>query len=167
MRGYDRNIFYEESISCEGDRQIPSISCAYFDNNRYDSYLPTVWLAFGLAEPRFDFSTDPTGLEPAGDGYGGGTGDPRLNQDEGMFFACSSVIPHPVVMALASETVSRPYLIYKGTRVGWWLADSYWDPIEDEFSMIYYYNTPYISMSSLQIFGWSFQTRYNLTCLML
>ena len=72
MRSYDRNR-----------------GCDYLDNNRYDSFLPTVWLALGVGEPRFDFSLS-NGLEPAGDGYGNGR-DPRLNQDEAIFLATTRV----------------------------------------------------------------------------
>ena len=45
--------------------------CNYPDNNRDDSFLPTVWPALGTGEPRFDFSRSDD-LKPAGDGCGNG-----------------------------------------------------------------------------------------------
>lgn len=151
LRGWDRHPLREAD-----GRLVQRGACAYFDNNRYDAYLPTMWLAFGLAEPYFDYSGE-EGLEPAGEGYGCG-GDARLNQDEGMFFASSSLAPHPVLMALAEESSSRPCLIYRGTRPNGYPPDPLWEGHGP--SQIYYYNTPHISMGSLQWFGWSHQTRY-------
>jgi len=132
MRGYGRNR-----------------GCDYLDNNRYDSFLPTVWLAFGVSEPRFDFLQS-GGLEPAGDGYGNGR-DPRLNQDEAMFLATNHLVPHPVVRELLDEVSQRPELIYVGRRA------SAGHPFQNagpdntrSHQVVYYYNTPHISMGSLQ-----------------
>lgn len=143
LRGYDRN---------RGRSYNANNACAYYEDHRYDAFLPTVWLAFGLGEPRFDFEKA-EGLKPAGDGFGNGR-DPRLNQDEGMFFATCSLAPHPVVRALAAGAATRPELIYKGNRNHGW-------PVPDQGpALLYYYNTPHVSMGSLQAFGYSFQTRF-------
>lgn len=132
MRSYDRNR-----------------GCDYLDNNRYDSFLPTVWLALGVGEPRFDFAQS-DGLEPAGAGYGNGK-DPRLNQDEAMFLATSRVRPHPIVYALLEDAASRPELIYTGRR------SSAGHPFQNAVpghprsqQVLYYYNTPHVSLGSLQ-----------------
>ena len=152
MRGWDRHVV--PHVDGTPLQRGPS---AYFDNNRYDSFLPTVWLAFGLGEPRFEFGRDPE-LEPAGDGYGSAR-DARLNQDEGMFFATSRAEVHPQIAALAAEAATRPSLVYRGMRGSRWVDDPGWENAPD-FNPIYYYNTPHISMGSLQIMGWSIQTRY-------
>jgi hypothetical protein len=132
MRSYDRNR-----------------GCDYLDNNRYDSFLPTVWLALGVGEPRFDFSRS-GGLEPAGDGYGNGR-DPRLNQDEGMFLATTRLTPHSIVKELLNEVATRPELVYTGRR------SSAGHPFQNAHpnnsrsrQVVYYYNTPHVSLGSLQ-----------------
>ena len=143
LRGYDRN---------RGRTYGKDHACAYFEDNRYDAFLPTVWLAFGLGEPRFDYSKAP-GLAPAGDGFGNGK-DPRLNQDEGTFFATHTLVPHPVICALAAEAATRPELIYKGKRNHGW-------PVREVCpALLYYYNTPHVSMGSQQAFGYSYQARF-------
>ena len=132
MRGYD-----------------PEHGCDYLDDNRYDSFLPTVWLAFGVGEPRFDYAKA-AGLAPAGEGYGNGQ-DPRLNQDEGMFFATGELAPHPIVRALLAESSTRPELVYMGKR-----ATAGYPAIRKPPSdwrtnqLVCYYNTPHISMGSVQ-----------------
>ena len=153
MRGWDRHVVPHDDGS-----PLQRGPSAYFDNNRYDAFLPTVWLAFGLGEPRFEFGLDPD-LEPAGDGYGSAR-DARLNQDEGMFFATSRAEVHPRIAALAAEAATRPSLIYRGTRTSRWVDDPGWGDAPD-VNPIYYYNTPHISMGSIQCLGWSIQTRYN------
>ena len=132
MRSYDRNR-----------------GCDYLDNNRYDSFLPTVWLALGVGEPRFDYSRS-EGLEPAGDGYGNG-GDPRLNQDEAMFLATTRLTPHSIVKDLLTEASTRPELIYIGRRA------SAGHPFQNaqpgnprSHQAVVYYNTPHVSLGSLQ-----------------
>lgn len=132
MRSYDRNR-----------------GCDYLDNNRYDSFLPTVWLALGVGEPRFDFRQS-GGLEPAGDGYGNGR-DPRLNQDEGMFLATTRLTPHPIVHALLDDVAARPELVYTGRRA------SAGHPFQNahprnprSHQAVVYYNTPHVSLGSLQ-----------------
>ena len=123
--------------------------CDYLDNNRYDAFLPTVWLALGMGEPRFDF-TQSDGLLPAGDGYGNGR-DPRLNQDEAMFLATTRLTPHPILRALLDEVAERPELIYTGRRA------SAGHPFQNappgnlrSQQVLYYYNTPHVSLGSLQ-----------------
>lgn len=153
MRGWDRHAV--PHIDGSPLQRGPS---AYFDNNRYDAFLPTVWLAFGLGEPRFELGQDPD-LEPAGEGYGSAR-DARLNQDEGMFFATSPAEVHPRIAALAAEVATRPCLIYRGMRPSRWVDDPAWENTPD-FNPIYYYNSPHISMGSLQYMGWSISTRYS------
>ncbi|MBN2295293.1 MAG: metallophosphoesterase [Pirellulales bacterium] len=143
LRGYDRN---------RGRTYGKDNACAYYEDHRYDAFLPTVWLAFGLGEPRFDFDKA-GGLAPAGDGFGNGK-DPRLNQDEGTFFATHKLVPHPVIRALAAESATRQELIYKGRRNHGW-------PVAEVCpALLYYYNTPHVSMGSQQAFGYSFQARF-------
>ena len=123
--------------------------CDYLDNNRYDSFLPTVWLALGVSEPRFDFSQS-GGLEPAGDGYGNGR-DPRLNQDEAMFLATNRLSPHPIVKDLLDEVSRRPELIYVGRRAS--AGHPFQNAVPSNprsHQVLYYYNTPHVSMGSLQ-----------------
>ena len=100
MRSYDRNR-----------------GCDYLDNNRYDSFLPTVWLTLGVGEPRFDYRQS-NGLAPAGDGYGNGR-DPRLNQDEAMFLATTRLTPHLIVRELLEEVAAQTRACLHGaTRFG-------------------------------------------------
>jgi len=132
MRSYDRNR-----------------GCDYLDNNRYDSFLPTVWLALGVGEPRFDYSQS-GGLQPAGDGYGNGR-DPRLNQDEAMFLATNHLAPYPVVYELLQEVTAQPELIYVGRRSSAGHPFQNADPSNRRsHQIVYYYNTPHISLGSLQ-----------------
>ncbi len=137
FRGYDRH-------SANGPDGTPAQrgAAAYFDNNRYDAYLSTMWLAFGLSEPYFDYAKV-ADLEPAAEGYGCG-GDARLNQDDGMFFATSSFVPHPVIQALAVQPKTRPCLVYRGTRASGWPQDPLWGN-NPRLAQIYYYNLPYVS----------------------
>ena len=123
--------------------------CDYLDNNRYDAFLPTVWLAFGVGEPRFDFARS-DGLLPAGDGYGNG-GDPRLNQDEAMFLATARVTPHPIVKELLDEVARRPELIYTGRRAAAGHPFQNAPPGNPRSQQVlYYYNTPHVSLGSLR-----------------
>lgn len=123
--------------------------CDYLDNNRYDSFLPTVWLAFGVGEPRFDFSQS-DGLEPAGDGYGNGR-DPRLNQDEAMFLATTRLTPHPIVRELLHEVATRPGHVYTGRRASAGHPFQNANPSHPRSrQVLYYYNTPHVSLGSLQ-----------------
>jgi hypothetical protein len=134
---------------------------AYLEDNRYDGLLPTVWLAFGLGEPRFDFTTARVpGLEPAGEYYASGN-EPRLKQDEGMPLACSAWQPHPVVVALAQEALTRPCLSYEGQRFIGWPDDETWATQRWLPAHLTYYNTPHISMASVHSDGWICQSRYS------
>ena len=138
---------------------------AYLQDARYDAFLPTVWLAFGLGEPRFDFARARVpGLEPATTAYASAN-EPRLKQDEGMFFACSSFQPHPVVMALADEAASRSELVYQGRRYLGWpgeeLGEKLWESQRWLPGAIHYYNTPHVSMGSVHSSGWICQSRYD------
>ena len=132
MRSYDRNR-----------------GCDYLDNNRYDSFLPTVWLALGMGEPHFDFSQS-GGLEPAGNGYGNGR-DPRLNQDEGMFLATTHLTPHSIVRELLDEVATRPELVYTGRRASAGHPFHNAHPRNPRSQQaVVYYNTPHVSLGSLQ-----------------
>jgi len=134
---------------------------AYLEDNRYDGLLPIIWLAFGLGEPRFDFGLARVeGLLPAGAAFASGN-EPRLKQDEGMLFACSSLQPHPLVVALAEESRTRGHLVYQGRRYLGWPDDEAWATQSWQPGALYYYNTPHISMGSLHSAGWSHQTRYS------
>jgi len=134
---------------------------AYLMDARYDGFLPTVWLAFGLGEPRFNFDTAcVAGLEPASIHIASGN-EPRLKQDEGMFFACSSFRPHPIVRALAAESKTRKALVYRGQRFLGWPGDSLWKTQKWLPGAIYYFNTPHISMGSVHSDGGIVQSRYN------
>lgn len=134
---------------------------AYLMDARYDGFLPTVWLAFGLGEPRFDFATARVpGLEPATIHYAS-SNEPRLKQDEGIFFACSNFRPHTVVSALAKEAKTRKELVYQGQRYLGWPSDSLWQTQHWMPGAIYYDNTPYISMGSVHSDGGILQSRYN------
>ena len=123
--------------------------CDYLDNNRYDSFLPTVWLTFGVGEPRFDYRKS-KGLKPAGAGYGNGR-DPRLNQDEGMFMATSRLTPHPIVKELLDEVAKRPAIVYTGRRAAGGHPFQNAHPANPRSrQVVYYYNTPHVSLGSLQ-----------------
>jgi len=133
----------------------------YLEDNRYDGLLPTIWLAFGLGEPRFDFAAARVpGLEPAGEHYASGN-EPRLKQDEGMLFACSAWEPHPLVVALAQEALTRPELIYEGQRFIGWPNDEAWATQRWLPARLTYYNTPHISLASVHSDGWICQSRYS------
>ena len=138
---------------------------AYLEDARYNGFLPTVWLAFGLGEPRFDFENARVkGLEPATTEYAS-SNEPRLKQDEGMIFACSSFQPHPVVLALAEEAATRDVLNYSGRRyIGWpgeELGEKMWETQKWMPGALYYYNTPHVSMGSIHSSGWICQSRYD------
>lgn len=134
---------------------------AYLEDNRYDGFLPTVWLAFGLGEPRFDFAAARVpGLEPAGEHYASGN-EPRLKQDEGMVFACSQLEPHPLVVALAEEGLTRPELAYEGRRFIGWPEEDGWASQRWFPARLTYYNTPHVSLSSVHSDGWICQSRYS------
>jgi hypothetical protein len=134
---------------------------AYLTDGRYDGFLPTVWLALGMGEPRFDFAgARVSGLEPATIHIASGN-EPRLKQDEGMFFACSAFRPHPIVRALAEEAKTRKSLTYKGQRFLGWPDDPLWNTQRWLPAAIYYYNTPHISMGSVHSDGGILQSRYD------
>ena len=134
---------------------------AYLTDARYDGFLPTVWLALGMGEPRFDFEkAGVPGLEPASVHIASGN-EPRLKQDEGMFFACSKFVPHPVVRALAAEARTRKALIYRGQRFTGWPGDELWKTQKWMPAALHYYNTPHVSMGSVHSDGWIHQCRYN------
>ena len=136
---------------------------AYLMDARYDGFLPTVWLAFGLGEPRFDFAAARVpGLEPATIHYAS-SNEPRLKQDEGMFFACSDFRPDRVVCALAEEAKTRRSLVYQGQRYLGWPSDSLWQTQHWMPGAIYYYNTAHVSMGSVHSDGGILQSRYNST----
>lgn len=134
---------------------------AYLMDARYDGFQPTVWLAFGQGEPRFDFANARVpGLEPATIHYASGN-EPRLKQDEGMFFATSQFQPHPIVCALAKEAKTRKALVYQGQRYLGWPSDSLWKTQHWMPGAIHYYNTPHVSMGSVHSDGGILQSRYN------
>ena len=134
---------------------------AYLTDARYDGFLPTVWLALEMGEPRFNFETARVpGLEPAGIYIASGN-EPRLKQDEGMFFACSQFVPHPVVQALADEARTRKALVYQGRRFTGWPGDELWKTQKWMPAALHYYNTPHVSMGSVHSDGWIHQCRYN------
>jgi len=134
---------------------------AYLMDARYDGFLPTVWLAFGLGEPRFDFTTARVpGLEPATIHIASGN-EPRLKQDEGMFFASSEFRPHPIVRALADEAPTRKVLVYQGRRFLGWPSDPFWKTQRWLPGAICYYNTPHVSMGSVHSDGGILQSRYD------
>ncbi|MBP88461.1 MAG: hypothetical protein CMJ64_17395 [Planctomycetaceae bacterium] len=123
--------------------------CDYLDNNRYDSFLPTVWLALGVSRDLTSVSQS-DGLEPAGDGYGNGR-DPRLNQDEAMFLATTQLTPHPIVKGLLDEVATRPELVYTGRRASAGHPFQNANPGNPRSrQVLYYYNTPHVSLGSLQ-----------------
>jgi hypothetical protein len=152
------------SLRCrtaDGNHSLTARKVAYLTDARYDGFLPTVWLAFGIGEPRFDFSAARVpGLEPASIHIASGN-EPRLKQDEGMFFACSRFIPHPIVKELATEARTRKVLAYQGRRYLGWPADELWKTQTWLPGAIYYYNTPHVSMGSVHSDGWIHQCRYN------
>ena len=134
---------------------------AYLTDTRYDGFLPTVWLALGMGEPRYDFKNARVpGLEPAGIHIASGN-EPRLKQDEGMFFACSRFVPNPVVQSLADEARTRKVLVYQGRRFIGWPGDELWKTQKWMPAALYYYNTPHVSMGSVHSDGWIHQCRYN------
>jgi len=147
--------------TADAHHSLTARKVAYLEDNRYDGFLPTVWLAFGLGEPRFDFDKARVpGLLPATTAYASGN-EPRLKQDEGMFFATSALEPHPVVVALAREVRSRKVLIYEGQRYLGWPDDPLWATQKWIPARLCYYNTPHVSMGSVHSDGWICQTRYN------
>ena len=152
------------SLRCrtaDRDHSLTARKVAYLTNARYDGFLPTVWLALGMGEPRFNFSNAREhGLEPAGIHIASGN-EPRLKQDEGMFFASSQFVPHPVVQALADEARTRRVLIYRGQRFTGWPGDGLWKTQKWIPGALYYYNTPHVSMGSVHSDGWIHQCRYN------
>ena len=84
-----------------------------------------------------------------------------LKFHEGMFFACSQFIPHPVVQSLAKEARTRKVLYYQGRRFIGWPSDALWNTQKWMPAAVYYYNTPHISMGSVHSDGWIHQCRYN------
>ena len=152
------------SLRCrtaDRDHSLTARKVAYLTDARYDGFLPTVWLALGMGEPRFDFSNARVpGLEPASIHIASGN-EPRLKQDEGMFFACSRFIPHPVVQSLAAEARTRKALIYRGQRFTGWPGDELWKTQKWIPGALCYYNTPHVSMGSVHSDGWIHQCRYN------
>ena len=147
--------------TADAGHSLTNRKIAYLMDARYDGFLPTVWLAFGMGEPRFDFTTARVpGLEPATIHIASGN-EPRLKQDEGLFFASSEFSPHPIVSALAREAKTRKVLIYKGRRYLGWPNDSLWKTQRWLPAAVYYFNTPHVSMGSVHSDGWSFQARYN------
>ncbi|OGV56123.1 MAG: hypothetical protein A2X49_14545 [Lentisphaerae bacterium GWF2_52_8] len=80
-----------------------------------------------------------------------GISKPVYYLGEGVSFAADSFVPDPVVSCLAYESQDRTELVYQGTRVSL-DTETPWP--------ITYYNTPHISMGSIHLSGYSFQTRY-------
>lgn len=152
------------SLRCrtaDGNHSLTARKVAYLTDARYDGFLPTVWLALGMGEPRYDFkNARVAGLEPAGVHIASGN-EPRLKQDEGMFFACSRFVPHPVVQTLADEARTRKVLVYQGRRFTGWPGDELWRTQKWMPGALYYYNTPHVSMGSVHSDGWIHQCRYN------
>ena len=152
------------SLRCrtaDRDHSLTARKVAYLTDARYDGFLPTVWLALGMGEPRYDFkNARVAGLEPAGVHIASGN-EPRLKQDEGMFFACSRFVPHPVVQTLAVEARTRKVLVYQGRRFTGWPGDELWKTQKWMPGALYYYNTPHVSMGSVHSDGWIHQCRFN------
>ena len=150
------------SLRCrtaDRDHSLTARKVAYLTDARYDGFLPTVWLALGIGEPRFDFENARVpGLEPAGIHIASGN-EPRLKQDEGIFFACSRFTPHPVVQSLAANRPTRS--VYQGQRFIGWPGDELWKTQKWMPGALYYYNTPHVSMGSVHSDGWIHQCRYN------
>ena len=146
--------------TADANNSMTARKVAYLEDNRYDGFLPTVWLAFGLGEPRFDFDhARVEGLRPATVAYASGN-EPRLKQDEGMFFACSSIQPHPILVALAEDAPTWKAVVYSGRRHLGWPAEPQWTTQQWMPGALYYYNTPHISMGSLHSSGYCCQSRY-------
>jgi len=100
-------------------------------DDRRDSFLPIVWICFGLSG-----AAAHDGLDAA--------------------FAADAFEPHPVVSALAADAPSRAVLYYRGTR-----TQGHFPPTgHDGKHMICYFNTPHVSMGSMRSCGYSFQTRF-------
>jgi hypothetical protein len=154
------------SLRCrtaDRDHSLTARKVAYLTDARYDGFLPTVWLALGMGEPHFDFESESArtpDLKPAGIHIASGN-EPRLKQDEGMFFACSRFVPHPVVQALSDEARTRKVLIYQGQRFIGWPGDELWKTQKWMPGALSYYNTPHVSMGSVHSDGWIHQCRYN------
>jgi len=146
--------------TADANNSMTARKVAYLEDNRYDGFTPTMWLAFGLGEPRFDYDNARVpGLHPATTAYASGN-EPRLKQDEGMFFACSSVQPHPILIALAAEAPTRKCVVYSGRRHLGWPAEPEWKTQRWMPGALYYYNTPHVSMGSLHSSGYCCQSRY-------
>lgn len=79
-----------------------------------------------------------------------GLGECQPESGEGVEFAVDSFQPESVICSLAAEAASRPILNYRGARF----------ESRNAPQLIYYYNTPHISMGSKKSFGYSFQSRY-------
>lgn len=152
------------SLRCRtasGNHSLTERKVAYLEDARYDGFLPTVWLAFGLGEPRFDFDNSRVpGLEPASIYIASGN-EPRLKQDEGLFYASSHLVPHRVIQELALESKQRDVLIYNGRRHLGWPNDEHWETQKWIPGAVTYYNTPHVSMGSIHSDGWNHQSRYN------
>ncbi len=147
--------------TADANHSMTARKVAYLEDNRYDGFTPTVWLAFGLGEPRFDYDNARVkGLQPATVFYASGN-EPRLKQDEGMFFACSSIKPHPLLVALAEEAPTWKSVVYSGRRHLGWPGESLWATQPWMPGALYYYNTPHISMGSLHSSGYCCQSRYS------
>lgn len=151
--------------TADANNSLTARKVAYLTDARYDAFLPTVWLAFGQGEPRFDFTqATEADLEPATSAYASAN-EPRLKQDEGMFFACSAFVPHPLVVALAEEGPARGGFTYAGQRFLGWpgaeLGERLWATQRWLPAALYYYNTPHVSLGSVHSDGWICQSRYN------
>ena len=152
------------SLRCRtasGNHSLTERKVAYLEDARYDGFLPTVWLAVGLGEPRFDFDNSRVpGLEPASIYIASGN-EPRLKQDEGLFYASSKLVPNRVVQDLAIESKQRDVLIYNGRRHLGWPNDPHWETQKWIPGALTYYNTSCVSMGSIHSDGWNHQSRYN------
>ena len=99
-------------------------------NDRADGFLPAFWQAFGLPD-------EADALKPIG-----------------VQFAASRFIPHPVVAALAALPARTPLAHHRGTR------DCSRQKRELPRRTICYWNTPHVSMGSLNIVGRAHQARF-------
>jgi hypothetical protein len=72
----------------------------------------------------------------------------------GVHFASASFVPRAAVRSLAEEVASVPALRYRGTRAHCWATAE-----GCERRMIAYHNTPHVSMGSMRVKGYSFQSR--------